>query len=190
MCGGLVLSVSRSQTSLWVYHLGRLAGYFALGSIAGLLGKHAFHSSLFMIFPWVASAALALGFVLTGVQLWRGRSLHLFRLPTPFYSRFQKTFGSGPLSTGLLTAFLPCGWLHTFVLGAMTTGSPWAGGAYLALFWLGTLPALSLAPMAVTPLLKRLALGSPKISGLLLICFGFLSIAVRLLPHGSHSGCH
>ena len=48
------------------------------------------------------------------------------------------------LSTGLLTAFLPCGWLYLFALKAAGTGSPLQGALFMIAFWLGSVPALVL----------------------------------------------
>ena len=49
------------------------------------------------------------------------------------------------LGIGLLTAFLPCGWLYLFAAYAAGTGSPARGAMVMAAFWLGGVPALLLA---------------------------------------------
>ncbi len=193
MCGGLIVSACRTKTETICYHLARLASYFFLGSLAGFLGEHAFHSPIFSILPWVTSGLLALGFIVSGIQIWKGRSPHFFQLPIPFYTSFQRVLGRGPISTGLLTGFLPCGWLHTFILGALATGNPWFGGLYLALFWLGTLPALILTPLTFNSFLRPLFRGSPQISAFLLVSLGLFSLLIRIVPmhsHHSHQNTH
>jgi sulfite exporter TauE/SafE len=97
----------------------------------------------------------------------------------------------GPFATGLISALLPCGWLHTFVLGAVATQSPWIGALYLFLFWAGTLPALSLAPLAASRLFQPLAQKAPKISGTFLILLGLATIGIKMdLLKSEHSHCH
>ena len=56
----------------------------------------------------------------------------VFRLPLP----------ARGLATGLLTAFLPCGWLYLFALVAAGTGSMLTGPIVMLAFWLGTVPLL------------------------------------------------
>ena len=55
------------------------------------------------------------------------------------------------LCVGLLTAFLPCGWLYLFASYAAGTGSPFWGAAFMAAFWLGSVPALVLAGAGARP---------------------------------------
>jgi sulfite exporter TauE/SafE len=43
---------------------------------------------------------------------------------------------------GAASGFLPCGWLYSFVILAITTQSAILGATLLLAFWLGTLPAL------------------------------------------------
>lgn len=191
MCGGLILTVARSPKAVLRYHLGRLVGYCSLGALAGFLGKGVFRSSAYGIVPWLSTGIIASAFIFLGVQLLRGRPLHLFRMPQ---KAWQKLAGYGPTATGLFSAFLPCGWLHAFILGALGTQDPGLGALYLFFFWLGTLPALSLAPLAAKKILQPLAQRVPRLSAVLLICVGLMSLMIKVIsrPVGqsSEATCH
>ena len=85
------------------------------------------------------------------------------------------------LSIGLLTAFLPCGWLYLFALKAAGTGSPFEGALFMIAFWLGSVPALVLVGVGVQTLARLLGRRLPLVT----VagdrrCWAFLR---------SHSGC-
>ena len=185
MCGGLISTVAPNRKAIWSYHLGRLLGYCGLGALAGWLGEAGFRSDTFFWLPWISTLLLALGFTLLGISLWNGRPLHLFRMPRKLW---QKLVYFGPGATGLLSAFLPCGWLHAFLLGAVATHSTFLGAVYLFLFWLGTLPALSVAPIAVQGFFRPLAKRAPRISAIVLISIGLGSLALKVASQ-SYSHC-
>jgi sulfite exporter TauE/SafE len=78
---------------------------------------------------------------------------------------------------GTLTVFLPCGHLYGFLVGAMATGTWWAGAGFMAAFWIGTLPALAFGAAwirsALTPWLEK----APRLAGLILILAGLAGVA-------------
>ena len=191
MCGGLVLSLGNSKgSSLLGYHLGRLLGYSLLGALAGLMGQKIFDSSLFSTLPWFAAALMGLSFILLGVQVLRGRSPALFRLPTPVLMKLHQVSGNAALMVGLFSTLLPCGWLHTFVLGALATRHPLHGALYLTFFWLGTIPALSLTQTISQSLLSPLKRIAPRTAGVALIVIGIFSLGLKMYPliHSSMQG--
>lgn len=189
MCGGLVITVARDPKGIFLYHLGRLIGYCSLGAIAGFLGQTAFQFQAYAPVSWFSTIVLAFGFVFLGFRLWFGKSLHLFILP---HSVWRKLVGMGPATTGLLSVFLPCGWLHTFVLGAIATRSIYLGVLYLFLFWLGTMPVMSFGPLAVSKILLPISTRAPRLSAIILIAIGIGSLGAKFLPmhSSSHSPLH
>jgi sulfite exporter TauE/SafE len=190
MCGGLVASVNRGTASLVSYHLGRLVGYSGLGMIAGTFGHRIFQSSDISVMYWVSAGLMALMFIYLGINLWFGKSIHFFRLPTPILIRLHKWSRNGAFPVGFFSAFLPCGWLQTFVLGAVMTQSAVLGGLYLFFFWLGTLPALSLAPWMTLRILRPVASKAPRIAGTLLITIGVLTLGVKIASYSGKRDCH
>src|SRR5690606_26485689 len=103
---------------------------------------------------WVAAALLALALIRLGVACWRGEGLHLFRLPGSLLAKLHSRFGGSALPAGVLTALLPCGWLHGFVLAAAATRSASSGALLLSVFWLGTAPALLMSGTLARRVLK------------------------------------
>lgn len=169
MCGPLAIwasgagdRISTTQMSLatTLYHLGRLLTYALVGLLAGAAGQlvdvggQALGLQLFAARS-VGGLMIVFG-VLRLLQLvrqnrapqknfvgqaakpnWVTRQLLrlrpvVFRLPVPVRG----------LVTGLLTAFLPCGWLYLFALVAAGTGSMLMGSLVMMAFWLGSVPAL------------------------------------------------
>ncbi len=169
MCGPLAIwasgagdRVSASQMSLatTLYHLGRLATYALVGLLAGAAGQlvdvggQALGLQL-MAARIVGGLMIVFGLLRLAQLLrqhrtppqnfsgqapqpnWITRQLLklrpvVFRLPVPMRG----------LVTGLLTAFLPCGWLYLFALVAAGTGSALMGSLVMMAFWLGSVPAL------------------------------------------------
>lgn len=63
-------------------------------------------------------------------------------------SRLRPTIARLPVHSrafaiGIVTTWLPCGWLYLFVLVAAATASPLSALMVMLAFWIGTLPALS-----------------------------------------------
>jgi hypothetical protein len=187
MCGGLIAASAKTPVQVARYHLGRLAGYVALGAAAGLLGERAFREasygqSSFWMVPWVATGFLALGLILSGLRIWTGKGMHLQILPAVFLQRLYSKNRGSALRTGLLSAFLPCGWLHTFVLASLATRNAWLGAILLFAFWLGTLPALTAAPILLQKIFRPLSQRLPKLSASVLILAGIACIGVKVKP--------
>jgi len=163
MCGGIVMALPAQKSAQLAYHLGRLSGYLLLGALAGSAGGFLLQQSGWL--NRVATVMMALLLFALALQVWRGRSVHL-SLPPGLNQLFQGSMGRalqasrkrpwlGSLAVGWLSMFLPCGWLYTFVLGALLTGSFWLGALYLIAFWVGTVPFLALGPALLSQWFKR-----------------------------------
>jgi sulfite exporter TauE/SafE len=188
MCGGIALTIAPKWHEQLAYHLGRLMAYSSLGFVAGYLGQHILIKAAGPLSTF-SLVAFGLGYIVLGVKAWRGHPLRLFRVPS-VVTKYLRRFGrQSSLVTGLLTALLPCGWLHVFVLGAVATGSPWRGSLYLFLFWAGTVPALSSASMIVSKLISPLNANFPRLSACMLILIGCITIGMRLMPTDAGESC-
>lgn len=183
MCGGIAVTQSDSKSRLIQYHLGRLAGYSALGALAGWLGQAVFQSVWMNRISWVAASFLAASFVWMGIQSWKGEVTHVSILPNPVLQALFRRAKGRALGVGILTALLPCGWLHGFVLSSIATQDAFLGALTLAFFWMGTLPALASAPWMIRKIFKPLALRAPRVTAVLLIAAGVFSLGIRLSPH-------
>lgn len=186
MCGGLVVASTHDRRSWVSYHLGRLGGYLLLGAIAGWLGGQMLGNPQFTmrmnVLSWVTSFLIAGMFLIIAVRVWKGMPTHFTIIPQRFLSMsFGKAQGR-PMVLGLLTAFLPCGWLHVFVLGAVTSTSAVAGAGFLFAFWLGTLPALGVARWLSERLFRSITRRFPKMAALILVVAGVLSLGMKMAP--------
>jgi sulfite exporter TauE/SafE len=87
--------------------------------------------------------------------------------------------GTRALSIGLLTTLIPCGWLYAFVITAAGTGHAWTGVLFMATFWLGTLPMLTMVGVGVRKLAAPLAAKLPAITASAIVIAGLYTIVAR-----------
>lgn len=147
------------------YHLGRLTTYVALGIVSGGLG-----GTLISIMPfrWVAITLLmtaALSFLLQGLGgvarrfplpgLWTAGprfAERLVRLAAPIV---RPGFRPAGYRLGLVLGLLPCGFLYSALVASAATGGALTGGLAMAVFALGTIPALAAVGILGTAVLLR-----------------------------------
>ncbi len=189
MCGPIATLMS-TRNSLWIYHLGRLISYVSMGALAGALGQ-VFLTSSFVSLRWISSGLLALILILSGINLIFPRFISEKMKLTNFSHKILMLIkrlqafhvGHSGFVVGLLTALLPCGWLYTYVVAAISTKSPWAGALTLFLFWLGGLPALSAVPFMIRKAVQEAGLRQQRIAGAVLVAAGIYSIASFMYLH-------
>ncbi len=148
--GGLVLSLSAtisqdnvSDTKTFIlFHIGRLVSFAIFGGVLGAIGDvisiNLFISTILGILTSVLM--LLLGLNLIGV--FKG---NIFSLPAGLFNFFKKAEHKifAPLSLGLATFFLPCGFTQTMQVSALSSGSFMSGFFIMLFFALGTLPMLA-----------------------------------------------
>lgn len=202
MCGGLTAIASgESKKSLYAYHFARLLGYLLLGSAAGYLGHQLVDQEFSQVLSWASAGLIALALIISGINLFRGRSLHisgftgkLIRKLVP--SAMKLTGAKRAASIGISSVFLPCGWLYTFVVAAASTQSLWAGGAVLLAFWMGTLPALLASGLGLNFAFSKLQGFTRTSVAILLVILGIatLSSKINKIPNASaelgQASCH
>lgn len=168
MCGAACAAMGRSAASrnatsgsgtnpraLWMFQLGRLAGYSALGGLAAAsmqgLGWLSIQSAaLRPVWTLLHVAAAFLGLML----LWQARQpVWLDIGARKVWSRIRTaTQGSGkagaaaPLMLGAAWSLLPCGLLYSALLVAALSPSPVDGAGVMALFALGSGVSLMAGP--------------------------------------------
>ncbi len=190
MCGGLVLTVVQNQRDSFLYQLGRLLGYLALGTLAGLVGKEFFSSSALKFIQAFAGLIIFIFFVWLAKQIWQKKNPHLSLIPASWLLKLQRWSLSQkkgallqpPFLIGASSALLPCGWLHTFVIAAITTAKPSEGALTLLLFWLGTLPALTLSGLISSKLKQSLSSFSSKLIAVAVLLAGTSTLALKTYP--------
>ncbi|RYG63165.1 hypothetical protein EON80_21755, partial [bacterium] len=132
MCGPLRLFVAEHPRGRLLYQGGRGLSYVSIGVLAGAAGLS--------LPAWSSLPLLLLAAVLVAFP----KAARKIRFPGQ--SKLMALAASNLLLLGASSALLPCGLLHAWIAAAAATRSPWAGGAILACLWLGSAPALELAP--------------------------------------------
>ncbi|AUD04267.1 sulfite exporter TauE/SafE family protein [Spirosoma pollinicola] len=187
MCGPLAMAMPvgrlpRSQRGLAIglYHGGRVLAYSGLGLLMGTIGQGillaglqrpvSIVAGLFLLAWTLVNRGLFPGLTMSRATRWVVQPMTRF-LQNPTLSAFA--------GLGFLNGLLPCGFVYVALAGAVTTSSAATGAVYMALFGLGTVPALvsirflpSLFPAALR---RRFTLFVPVVTvalGLLLLVRG------------------
>lgn len=198
MCGPFALIAGRSESSSWLanlgqlscYHVGRLLTYLLLGLAAGWTGSLVDLGGGMLgwqrLAAWLTGGAMIAYGLFALLRLSRVGSLHFQAVPglsnliQKGYRWSGKLTGvSKALMIGLITAWLPCGWLYAFVLVALGTSSPLLGSGVMLTFWLGTLPLLSVFVLGIHRLSENWKRWIPTATAVLLIVSGCFTISVR-----------
>lgn len=171
-----------------LFHLGRLATFFVLGGILGLIGSWFSVSdnfiSIFTIFVALVLAWLALnilGFVpsLTTMGI---------RMPKKAMGTWKKLQNSehalAPVALGAFSFFLPCGFTQSMQLFAMSSGDFMTGAMTLFLFALGTGPVLFGLGVATTRFKNMKAVVLQKAIGFIVLFFAFYTLSSGLAIKG------
>jgi sulfite exporter TauE/SafE len=150
MCGPLMLAVPAAGSSrrtffagTMAYHAGRLATYMVLGALFGLLGRSAAVAG-FQRWTSIVLGALLLGGLLVSrrVALSAPVVRLVGRLKNAMSAVLRRRSRVSLAMLGALNGLLPCGLVYVAAAGAASTADVLDGAAYLALFGLGTVPAL------------------------------------------------
>jgi sulfite exporter TauE/SafE len=157
MCGAACAGIGQAAgekrlSAMWMFQLGRVIGYSALGALAaasmqGLGWMTVQSAALRPVWTMFHVAVMVVGLMLlwnaqqpiwleqVGKRVWRtARSMVAGRGMT------------GPLMLGTVWTFLPCGLLYSALLVAGLTGSALDGALVMALFALGTTVSMMLGP--------------------------------------------
>lgn len=196
MCGSFVCAYAAPGGSMaarqhLAYNAGRLASYLLLGALAGALGASLDASGALVGIGRGATIVSGVLLMAWGVGILVRRRLPSLKGPTAT-GPLQRTLGrllgvtrhASPTTRasaiGLLSALLPCGWLYAFVVTAGGTGRVGSALLVMAVFWLGTLPAMLTAGVAIQRLSGPLRARLPLVTATAVILMGALSIAGRI----------
>ena len=128
------------------YSVGRMATYTAMGVAAGALGSAVELAGSMVGFQRAASVAAGAALVVYVLVSLLELAPGLASEGGPIFGRvaglLRRRVPNHPLLMGLLLGFLPCGLVYSAVIAAAALGGPAQGGTGLALFGLGTVPAM------------------------------------------------
>jgi len=180
-----------------IYVAGKTISYAVLGGVLGVLG-----SALVSVRLGSAILAVSAGLImiLLGLQLAGVSGLGWLKGPAasgPFVSRMADAVRSDSLRSrflmGVMNGLLPCGLVYAALTMSLSTGSVVSAASFMAVFGVGTIPALWVAAqlMATVSIGTRVRL--TKASGWLVVLFGaytvFRGIQAWMMPAG-HSMMH
>lgn len=158
MCGGINLSqcIPRGEEAdgeksrfsalrpTFLYNLGRVISYTAVGFLVGALGSViTFSNTLQGVLKLVAGIFMVImGINMLGIFPWLRRFSP--RMPRVFARKVdkEKSKSKSPLIVGLLNGLMPCGPLQAMQIYALSTGNPFSGALSMFLFSLGTVPLM------------------------------------------------
>jgi sulfite exporter TauE/SafE len=199
MCGPFVAFYSgadgshgpRRLLSHGAYSLGRLVTYAVFGVAAGAVGAAldvaGSLAGVQRVAAFVAGGVMILWGVVAllqirGVRIFRhgsgnGRIARLIRRGFSLISDKPPLVRASVV--GLLSGFLPCGWLWAFVVTAAGTGNAASGAAVMTAFWAGTVPALLAVGVGAQLLSAPLRRHVPAVTAILLVALGLFAILGR-----------
>jgi len=156
--GGLLLAMAAKYNEVhggatpWLrlrpllqFNAGRLASYFVLGGLVGLLGQSITLNARMTGVMSVIVALVMLYLALTILKIIPKGSFPI--QPPKAFAHWiadlsENDHPAAPLALGALTFFLPCGFTQSLQLVALASGSFLSGALIMFIFALGTLPAL------------------------------------------------
>jgi sulfite exporter TauE/SafE len=199
MCGGFVCFYTAGAPAAnaaalrghAMYNVGRLLSYVTLGALAGALGAGVSRAGALVGVSHAAAVlagALMVAWAVSTIAAQRGVSLGNVHAPLVWQrtlGRVLQSVREQPLPvraglTGLFTTLLPCGWLYVFVATAGGTGSVRTAVATMALFWLGTVPAMLAMGVGAQAVLAPFRRRLPAFSAAVVLVMGLLSMSGRL----------
>jgi sulfite exporter TauE/SafE len=199
MCGPFVAFYSgadgsggaRRLLSHAVYSGGRLFTYVVFGIAAGAVGAALDVAGSLAGVQRIAAIVAGTTMILWGVfALLQIRGIRIFkhssahgRLSRLLHRGFSLVGDKPPVVragvVGLLSGFLPCGWLWAFLVTAAGTGSALEGAAVMTAFWTGTVPALLAVGLGAQLVSAPLRRHVPAVTAILLVCLGLYAILGR-----------
>lgn len=194
--GGLVLSMSatfakegdRVKPQI-MFHAGRIVSFFILGGVIGSIGS-AF--TLTTVSTFILSLVIGIVMLILGINLldifpWAKKlqpSMPRF-LSKHAFSVSKINHNLTPLSIGVATFFLPCGFTQSMQIYTLTTGNFFQGGLTMLAFALGTLPVLALVSFSSFSIQNNTKAGIFfKTAGLVVIMFALFNIINSLVVIG------
>lgn len=203
MCGGFACALGRDprggRLATIVRHLtyntGRVVSYAFLGALAGALGAHLMAAD--GAAGWAVTGQRALAVVAGGLMI--AMSLQLLglmqrlHLPAPagigiLRAVLHAPGAAAPLAFGVFNGFLPCPLVYAFVALAAASADPLRGAVLMAVFGLGTFPAMLLAGGVGGWARYRWRRHGVRVAGVFILVLGAVTMARGLVDGATHPG--
>jgi len=193
MCSPLAMVATRGAVlfNRFLYHAGRIFTYCFFGACVSGFGE------LLHFSYWQNAVSVGVGIALLASGIFGTSGLRVpfitpvlaqlvvwLKLRFSFY--LQRRDKVSVFVMGALNGILPCGLVY-IALGYCLTLEGWSDGLlFMALFGLGTLPALLGASALFASLTRRLNFSLGRVATVLLILSGSLLIMRGVMHHGPH----
>ena len=154
MCGPIALALPLNCESLFskitgslLYNAGRIFTYALFGGFFGLIGQS------IVVAGYQQGLSITLGTAILIMALLPKRIANKFRITSMMFSyigsvkeKLKKLFKKNSYSSlffiGTLNGLLPCGLVYLGIAGAIATGNTISGSFFMAVFGMGTVPAM------------------------------------------------
>lgn len=150
----------------WPYHAARLLTYSSMGFVAA----------------WFSMQIAALSYwpTLSAVMMVLAALLFLLSAMMPARHTLMRFVSTSRFLRGVLMSFMPCGLLYAALMMAATLANPLSGMIAMALFVLGTIPALVLVSSGTTLLAQKWKAWVNNIGRLGMACNGLTLLALAI----------
>lgn len=171
-----------------LFHVGRLATFFVLGGILGLIGSWFSINTTFM--GWftlvIALVLVWLGLNILGfVPSLSSVGVRMPRKATAVWNRLKNSeHHMAPVLLGAFTFFLPCGFTQSMQLFAISSGNFWIGAMTMLFFGLGTAPVLLGVGVASSGFKNAKAIAFKKAMGFVVIVFALYTASAGFAMAG------
>ncbi len=205
MCGGLVTAATKKKPEVGLYHIGRLIGYTLIGVGLPYIGLSISGIKENPSLPLISSLFIGITFITLGLST-KIKKMNLYKLFMSklnrlnsivfkqIFSHFYQANNTRSFLLGASSALLPCGILWVVLLLSLTTANPLLSLTFIVSFWLGTVPALTFAPIILKKIVSPLQTRAPYVLSSAFILIGIATISYRLMMfYGQTQGgmsCH
>jgi sulfite exporter TauE/SafE len=201
MCGGFVAMYSlrkpAAQPSLTyhlLYNLGRITTYSVLGGVLGAIGSFVTYAGARRgisgaTLLGAGALMIIMGLNIAGVLGKRGLFEESAVTESSFFRKILQRIldldsAWAVFLLGLLLGFLPCGLLYPIFMNAAASGTFFSGAVAMAVFGLGTAPALIFFGFLVTKLQPRMKITLYRLAAVLIILLGLKTFLRGLAFNG------
>lgn len=170
------------------FHFGRLATFFVLGGLLGIIGGELDISGNFVsVFNILIAVVMGwLGLNILGIV--PSISNLGVRMPKSLTKKWSTLKASehkaAPFLLGGLSFFLPCGFTQSMQIFALASGSFWVGGLTLFIFALGTIPSLLILGITASWTKNNKMVVFQKVAGMLVVLFAIFTLQSGLALRG------
>ena len=196
MCGGITSMLTaalpqnteKSKIALVLfYHAGRIFSYSFIGALVGFTGSIASKNIGLPLAGMRIIAALfliLLGLYLGQWLMWLNKIESIGKILWNKISPYSKKLipvdsHTKAISLGFLWGWLPCGLVYSTLTWSLVTGDTLYGGAIMASFGLGTLPALLAVSLGLNHFKQLISnIYFRKTSAVFIILYGFYSLVI------------